>query len=151
MRRRHTVAEKNRPDHLRKIRCSRGQSEHSRTENSLVLHICQCGYPCVQPLQFQQTYSDGRYKDIVTSGFMSHAKEDQNSAISHIFRLISFNMLIYMHALIHTDADPSGHDVGAVGLRPLGCCDCSFESHTWHRYLSFVSVVCCQVEFFATN
>jgi len=33
-----------------------------------------------------------------------------------------------------------------VGLRPLVCWDCGFESRRWHGCLSLVSVVCCQVE-----
>ena len=32
------------------------------------------------------------------------------------------------------------------GRRPLACWDLGFESHGGHRYLSVVSVVCCQVE-----
>ena len=32
-----------------------------------------------------------------------------------------------------------------VGLRPLTCWDCRFESRRGHGYLSVVSVVCCQV------
>jgi len=38
-----------------------------------------------------------------------------------------------------------------VGLRPLACWDCGFESRRWHGCLSVVSVVCCQVEFPATG
>jgi hypothetical protein len=33
-----------------------------------------------------------------------------------------------------------------MGLRPLGCCDCGFESLLGHICLSLLSVVCCQVE-----
>jgi hypothetical protein len=44
-----------------------------------------------------------------------------------------------------TLADPSGHAVYGVGLRPLGCCDCGFESHWWHGYLYVVNIVGCQV------
>ena len=36
--------------------------------------------------------------------------------------------------------------VWGVGLRPNACWDCGFESRRQHVYLSFVSVVCCQVE-----
>jgi len=32
-----------------------------------------------------------------------------------------------------------------VGLRSFTCWVCGFECHRWHRYLSLVSVVCCQV------
>jgi hypothetical protein len=33
-----------------------------------------------------------------------------------------------------------------VGLRPLACWDCGFESRHGHGFLSHVSVGCCQVE-----
>ena len=42
---------------------------------------------------------------------------------------------------------PSGH----VGLRPLACRDCEFESHRSHGCLSLVSVVSFQVEVSATS
>jgi len=42
--------------------------------------------------------------------------------------------------------DPSGRVVLSVGLRPLACWDCRFESRQGHGCSSFVSVVCCQVE-----
>ena len=48
-------------------------------------------------------------------------------------------------------ADPSGPAVYGVGLRPLACWDCGFESHRGHGYRSVVSVVCCQVEVSATS
>jgi len=38
-----------------------------------------------------------------------------------------------------------------LGLWPLACWDCGFESHPGHGYLSVVSVVCCQVEVSATD
>jgi hypothetical protein len=38
-----------------------------------------------------------------------------------------------------------------VGLRPLGCWDCGFESRLRHGCLSVVIVVCCQVEVSATG
>jgi len=41
---------------------------------------------------------------------------------------------------------PSGRAVQAMGLRPLACWDCRFESHRGHGCLSVVSVVWCQVE-----
>jgi hypothetical protein len=42
-------------------------------------------------------------------------------------------------------ADPSGRAVSDVGLRPLACWDCEFESPRGMDGLSLVSVVCCQV------
>jgi hypothetical protein len=44
------------------------------------------------------------------------------------------------------DANPSGCSVLGVGLRPLACWDCGFETCKGHGCLSVVSVVCCQVE-----
>ena len=38
-----------------------------------------------------------------------------------------------------------------VGLRPLTCWKCGFESRRGYRCLSVVSVVCCQVEVSATS
>jgi hypothetical protein len=36
-------------------------------------------------------------------------------------------------------------------FRPLDCWECGFETRRWHRYLSFVSVVCCELEVSATD
>ena len=47
-------------------------------------------------------------------------------------------------------AGPSGRAVW-VGLRPLACWDCGFESHWGHGCLSVVSVTCCQVEVSVTD
>ena len=42
---------------------------------------------------------------------------------------------------------PSGsRAIYDVGLRPLACWDCGYESRRGHGSLSLVSVVCCQVE-----
>ena len=41
--------------------------------------------------------------------------------------------------------------LSGVGLRPLACWDCRFESHRRHGFLSVVSVMCCQVEVSATG
>jgi len=43
-------------------------------------------------------------------------------------------------------ADPSGSADQGMGLLPLACWDCGFESHRGHGCLSLVNVVCCQVE-----
>ena len=48
-------------------------------------------------------------------------------------------------------AGPGGRATYGVGLRPLACWDCGFESHRGHGCLSVVSVVCCQVEFSASG
>jgi hypothetical protein len=46
---------------------------------------------------------------------------------------------------------PSGRAVLGVGLRPVACWDCGFESRKRHGCLSLVSVVCCLVEVSATG
>ena len=51
----------------------------------------------------------------------------------------------------HRYASPSDRAVWGVGLRPLACWDCGFETHRGHGCLSVVSVVCCQVEVSATS
>jgi len=48
-------------------------------------------------------------------------------------------------------ADPNGCAIWGVGLWPLACWDCGFESHRRQECLSRVSVVCCQVEVSATG
>ena len=42
-------------------------------------------------------------------------------------------------------ADQSGRAVQGVGLRPLACWNCGFESQRGHGCLSLVNVVCCQI------
>jgi hypothetical protein len=49
------------------------------------------------------------------------------------------------------EADPSDHASEGVGLRPLACWVCGFESRGGHGSLSLVSGVCCQVEVAATD
>ena len=39
---------------------------------------------------------------------------------------------------------PNGRGVWGVGLRPIACWDCGFESRWVYGCLSLVSVVCCQ-------
>jgi hypothetical protein len=48
-------------------------------------------------------------------------------------------------------ADPSGRAVQGVGLQPLACWDCWFESRRKHECLSVVSVVCWEAEVSATD
>jgi hypothetical protein len=38
-----------------------------------------------------------------------------------------------------------------VGLQPLACWDCGFESRQWHGYLSLVGILLCQIEISATG
>jgi len=52
----------------------------------------------------------------------------------------------HYHKYLPSFAHPSGCMVWGVGLQPLTCWDCGFESHQGHGCLSLVSVVCCQVE-----
>jgi hypothetical protein len=48
-------------------------------------------------------------------------------------------------------ADPSSHEISGGVLRPLACWDWGFESRKGHGCLSLVTVVCCQVEVFASD
>lgn len=50
----------------------------------------------------------------------------------------------YISKYILVFVDSSGRAVQAVGLRPLACSDCGFESGRWHGCLSLVRVVCCE-------
>ena len=43
-------------------------------------------------------------------------------------------------------AGPSSHAGYGVGLRPLACWDCRFESRREHEYLPLISIAFCQVE-----
>jgi hypothetical protein len=47
---------------------------------------------------------------------------------------------------LYLAAGTTGRAVYGVGLRPLACCDCRFESRRRRGCLSIVGVVCCQVE-----
>jgi hypothetical protein len=58
--------------------------------------------------------------------------------------------LLHSHSSINV-ADSSGRAVWAVGLWPLACWVCGFESRRGNGCLSDMSVVCCQVEFSATS
>jgi hypothetical protein len=48
-------------------------------------------------------------------------------------------------------ASSRGRAVCGFDLRPLPCWDCGFDSRRCHRYLSLVTVVCCQVELSETS
>jgi hypothetical protein len=48
-------------------------------------------------------------------------------------------------------AGPSGRAAKGLGLRPLACWDCGFESRQRNGCLSLLSVVCCQVEVSAAS
>ena len=54
-----------------------------------------------------------------------------------------FQVFIWLTLII---ASPSGRAVCSVGLQPLACWNCGFESRWGHVCLPVVSVVCCQVE-----
>jgi hypothetical protein len=61
--------------------------------------------------------------------------------------LYRFTVINYTWTLITvTAADPGGRAVKGVGLRPLACWACEFESRKGLACLSCVNVVCCQVE-----
>ena len=52
---------------------------------------------------------------------------------------------------LHCMYDCIGRAVCGVGLRPIACWDCGFESHWGHRGTSLVSVVYFQVEVSASG
>jgi len=71
----------------------------------------------------------------------------QNMFADRYFFTIPFPLAMYSEycRFVHTNT------CTCVGLRPLACWDCGFESHRGYRCLSLVSVVCCQVEVSATG
>jgi len=71
---------------------------------------------------------------------LEHAGNHYTYVCSYIY------IYIYIYTHTHTYAGPGGHSVQGVGLRPLACWDCGFESHRRHRGLSIENVVCCQRE-----
>jgi hypothetical protein len=56
-----------------------------------------------------------------------------------------------LNQLIIKLPDPSGRAVYGVGLRPLACWHCGFESRRGHGWMSLASVVLCQVEVSASS
>jgi hypothetical protein len=60
---------------------------------------------------------------------------------------LSYNLQL----LCHTDSRSQWPNGQGVGLLPLACWDCEFESRRGHGCLSLVSVVCCQVEVSASG
>ena len=74
---------------------------------------------------------------------------------SHKITILYYNIILtivlQLPTVFSTVAGSSGRAVYGVGLRPLACWDCGFESHRGHGCLSVVSVVCCQVEVSATR
>jgi hypothetical protein len=66
----------------------------------------------------------------------------QNMFADRCFFTIRFPLAMYSEycRFVHTNT------CTCVGLRPLACWDCGFESHRGHGCLSVVSVVCCQVQ-----
>ena len=47
-------------------------------------------------------------------------------------------------------AEPSGRAIEGLGLQPLSCWDCGFESRRGNVCFFLVRLVCCQVEVFAS-
>ena len=73
------------------------------------------------------------------------------------FKRLHFTISRYLNAEVFNDNckliffGSSGRAVQGVGLRPLACWDCGFESHREHGCPYVVSVVCCRVEVSATG
>ena len=65
--------------------------------------------------------------------------------------LTFINCLLQQNSINITKADHSGREVKVVVLRPLAYWDCGFEFRRGNGYLSYVSVVCCRVEFCASG
>ena len=65
-------------------------------------------------------------------------------------RTYSLKKCIYPDALINTSkyflAGPNSRAFSGVGLGPLACWDCGFESRRRHGCSSVVSVVCCKIQ-----
>jgi hypothetical protein len=53
--------------------------------------------------------------------------------------------------IVESRCHPSGRAVWAVGLRPLECCYCEFESSRENGCLALGTVVCCHVEVSGTD
>ena len=70
--------------------------------------------------------------------------------LMHSIPLSRLSFKIPIHKF-HNSTGPSGRAIWGVGLCPLTCWDCGFESHRGHWCLYVVSVVCCQVEVSATS
>ena len=77
------------------------------------------------------------YREIIAVGSQIHTK--------HINTLYGQNV-----ELLSVKPGPGGRAVLAMGFRPLAFWDYGFESRRRHPYLLLVSVICCQVEVFAT-
>ena len=73
---------------------------------------------------------------------------DQRNVVTHIYYWLRLPRFCSVH---RPWADPSGRAVWGEGQRPIACWGCDFESRRGHGCLSFVSVVCCQVEVSATG
>jgi len=71
------------------------------------------------------------------------------TVIIYIVVILSHNGVYTLQCI--SIADLSGRAVYGVGLRPLACWDCGFESREGHGCLSVVSVVCCQTEVCASG
>jgi hypothetical protein len=57
----------------------------------------------------------------------------------------------YFSKLLVFQADPSDRAVSGVGLRPIACWDCGFESRRGQGCPSLVNVVFCQVKVSASD
>jgi len=64
---------------------------------------------------------------------------------------IKLNNVRSVAIVLLCSADPGGRAVSSVGLRPLACWDCGFESLQGNGYLSTGNAVFCQVEIFASG
>ena len=56
------------------------------------------------------------------------------------------HIVLYFGGPVRYPADPSDRAVQGVGVRPIACWDCGFESRRGRGCLSFVGVLSRQVE-----
>jgi len=70
--------------------------------------------------------------------------------VQHSSARVLFRQKAYSNGKIHVPipnaGESSGRAIYGVGLQPLSCCHCVFESRCGNECLYLLSVVCCQVE-----
>jgi len=68
------------------------------------------------------------------------------SGTTHVTTHESKFICIFIFTHLNKGGNPGVRAVLCVGLRPIACCNCGFESRRSHSCLFLVNVVCCQVE-----
>jgi hypothetical protein len=101
----------------------------------------------------KNVYSNVKYPKLITDVMKTFVITLHLAQLSQYYRSNKFgsDKRTRLRNAMVLCADPSGHAVKGVGLRPLACWDCGCESSREHGRLSLASVVCCQVEVCATG